>query len=209
MDVLGRTILTSAFTSARRSERKRSRPRTAARSEPLIVPILHEPKTERFIEIREAGTGGRVITVIEIVSPSNKQRGTGRELYLQKQEDLRAAGVNSVEIDLLRTGSYTLAVPEGDLPLEYRTPYRVCVWRAAHPLQYEVYRVPVRDQLPTIRIPLRNSDDDVRLDLQSLLDRTYDPGAYDDLDYTLEPDPPLSSGDAVWADERLRKCGLR
>jgi hypothetical protein len=178
-------------------------------AEPLIVPILHEPKTERFIEIREAGTGGRVITVIEFVSPSNKHKGSGRELYLQKQDELRAARVNSVEIDLLRAGSYTLAVPEGDLPPDYRTPYRVCVWRAGQPLQYEVYRVALRERLPQIRIPLRDSEDDVRLDLQALLDRAYDTGAYDDLDYTREPDPPLSSADAAWADELLRKCRLR
>jgi hypothetical protein len=177
--------------------------------EPLIVPIPNEPKTERFIEIREAGTGGRVITVIEFVSPANKKKGDGRKLYLQKQNELRAAGVNSVEIDLLRRGKYTLAVPEGYLPPEYRTPYRVCIWRAVHPIQYEVYRVPLRERLPTIRIPLRETDDDVPLDLQALVERAYDTGGYDDLDYELDPDPPLKSRDAQWADALLRERGLR
>jgi hypothetical protein len=32
---------------------------------------------------------------------------------------------------------------------------------------------------------------------------------YDDLDYTHEPDPPLSSAYAAWADELLRKCRIR
>jgi hypothetical protein len=194
-----------------RDSKSRSGDESAALAvaEPLVIPIDHEPITERFIEIREAGTGGRIITVIEFLSHSNKYRGKGRKLYLQKQRELRAAGVNSVEVDLLRGGQYTLAVPEAYLPPEYQTPYRVCVWRAAHPLQYEVYRAPLRERLPSIKTPLRQSDEDVCLELQPLIDRAYDTGAYDDIDYSRAPRPRLAKRDAAWAGELLRARGLR
>ena len=59
--------------------------------------------TEGYIEIRERG-GGRVITVIEFLSLSNKQPGEGQESYRRKQAELREARISLVEIDLLRGG---------------------------------------------------------------------------------------------------------
>ena len=177
--------------------------------EPLILTLEDEPVTETFIEIREKGTGGLVITVIEIVSPANKRKGEGRRTYLEKQKDLRRGSVNSVEIDLLRGGKYVVGAPEGAMPPEYRQPFRISVWRAARPTNYEVYRTSLREPLPSIRIPLREEDQDIRLDLQPLVDRAYETGAYDDIDYTEDPRPPLKRKDAVWADALLREKGKR
>jgi hypothetical protein len=178
-------------------------------AEPLVVQVPVEEVTEGYIEIREMGSGNRVVTVIEFVSPANKQPGAGRDLYLQKQQELRAGGVNSVEIDLLRGGESVLALPPGQVPPEYRTPYRVCVRRATRPLAYEVYRLPLRERLPAIRIPLRETDADVPLDLQALIDQCYVNGGYDDLDYSIDPDPPLETDDAQWTDRLLQSKGLR
>lgn len=178
-------------------------------AEPLFVRRKSEPVTETFIEIREAGSGGRVITVIELVSLSNKQPGEGRNLYLKKQAELAAGNVNSVEIDLLRSGQHVTAAPADQLPQSYRAPYRICVSRATRPEHWEVYRVPLQERLPAIAIPLRPSDADVALDLQPLVDRCYETGAYDDLDYTRPPDPPLDAEAAAWADQLLREKGLR
>jgi hypothetical protein len=178
-------------------------------AEPLVVRVPVEEVTQGYIEIREVGSGHRVVTVIEFISPSNKQAGAGRDLYLQKQQELRAGGVNSVEIDLLRAGESVLALRPAQVPPDYRTPYRVCVRRAARSLAYEVYRLPLRERLPAIRIPLRESDADVPLDLQALIDQCYANGGYDDLDYTVAPDPPLATDDAQWADDLLRSKGLR
>jgi hypothetical protein len=178
-------------------------------AEPLVVHRKSEPVTETFIEIREAGSGGRVITVIEIVSMSNKQPGDGRTLYLKKRAELEAGGVNSVEIDLLRAGMHVTAAPSEMLPRSYRGPYRICVWRASRPDQWEVYRVPLESRLPAIRIPLRPTDADVALDLQPLIDRCYETGAYDDIDYSQPPNPPLEGEAAAWTEELLRQKGLR
>jgi hypothetical protein len=191
----------------------RGRPQPAtggtALAEPLLVQRKSEPVTETFIEIREAGSGGRVITVIELVSMSNKQPGDGRTLDLKKQAELVAGGVNSVEIDLLRAGQPVTAARPEQLPRPYRGPYRICVWRATRPDYWEVYRVPLEERLPAIAIPLRPTDADVPLDLQPLIDRCYETGAYDDLDYTRTPDPPLDADDEAWADRLLREKGRR
>ena len=178
-------------------------------AEPLVVHVAAEPVTESYIEIREVGSGHRVITVIEFVSLSNKQPGAGRDLYLQKQRELQAGEVNSVEIDLLRSGQYVLSIPQDRVPPDYRTPYRICVGRVSRPLAYEVYPVPLDKSLPTIRIPLRRTDEDAPLNLQSLLNQCYDNGGYDDMDYGGDPVPPLDPEGTDWADHLLRTKGLR
>src|SRR5690349_10750899 len=53
-------------------------------AEPLIVQLAeNEPVRQGFIEIIDIKAGRRVVTVIEILSPSNKIPGPGRDLYLQ------------------------------------------------------------------------------------------------------------------------------
>jgi hypothetical protein len=175
-------------------------------AEPLVVPF-NEPETQAFLEIIEAGPNRRLITVLEIVSPSNKV-GKAREKYLQKQHDLSEAGVSLVEIDLLRGGPHVLQLPLYRYPASHRTPYKVCVCRGTKAAA-EIYRVPLRERLPTIRVPLRPSDADVALDLQTLIEQVYHHGRYDDIDYTLPPAPPLDPEDAAWADELLRAAGKR
>jgi hypothetical protein len=176
-------------------------------AEPLLLP-LDEPATEGYIEILEAGSGKRVLTVVEVLSPSNKLPGEGQDKYLHKRRELKAGGVSLVEIDLLRTGKRLLPVPRERLPVSHRTPYQVWVSRGWQPSVVAVYAVPLRARLPVIAIPLRPTDADVPLDLQALLEQCYRNGGYDDdLDYTLSPDPPLEPSDARWAAALLRRPG--
>jgi hypothetical protein len=176
-------------------------------AEPLEVPFL-EPQTQGYVEIIEVRPERRLITILEVVSPSNKYAGHGRDLYRQKQRDLAEASVSMVEIDLLRGGPHVLQVPLAQYPPSYRTPYKVCVhrgWKA----RAEIYRLPLRERLPVIRVPLRETDADVPLDLQALVAQAYRHGRYDDIDYTVPPVPPLDVEDAAWADELLRAAGKR
>lgn len=182
---------------------------SVATAEPLLMEIRTEPVNQGYIEIIDSLAGGKVITVIEFLSPSNKLAGEGHQQYVQKQRECRECGVNLVEIDLLRGGRRTLVSPEPLVPQSHRTPYRVCVWRAAKPLRCELYALPMRARLPAVRIPLREADDDIRLDLQPLLNQTYRNGAYDDTNYNNDPIPPLGKEDAAWAEELLRGKGLR
>jgi hypothetical protein len=182
-----------------------------AMAEPLVLVLSDEPVTEGYIQIIDVRSGRRVITVIEFLSRSNKFPGPGRDLYQEKQQQTLAARASLVEIDLLRSGSRdVLSVPPESIPDTHRTTYQVIVRRGWRLGQAEIYPVPLRERLPTIRIPLRRTDDDVPLNLQALLNRVYRTGGYDeDIDYQLDPDPPLSPDDAAWADALLRRKGRR
>ena len=63
-----------------------------------------EPVTETYLKIVDATSGNRIITAIEFLSPTNKLPGDGNDMYIRKQREYRAAGVNQVEIDLTRAG---------------------------------------------------------------------------------------------------------
>lgn len=178
-------------------------------AEPLIVPMQTEPETLREVHILDRSRGDRLVTAIEFLSPSNKRHAAGRAAYVKKQQAFLEGGVNLVEIDLLRSGPYVLAVPVQNVPDDYLAPYRICVVRAAHAERAEVYRVSLRELLPAIRIPLRENDPDAYLPLQNLIDQAYENGQYDDIDYAADPAPPLSPSDAEWADTLLKEQGRR
>ncbi|HQU45477.1 MAG TPA: DUF4058 family protein [Pirellulales bacterium] len=175
---------------------------------PALIDLSDEPITEGFIKIVDA-TAEKVVTVIEILSMSNKLPGEGQRLYRQKQQELNEGGVSLVEIDLLRAGEHVLNVPSRRIPRAYRTPYRVCVRRGWRPRRVELYRAPLEKRLPKIQIPLRETDKDVTLDLQSLIELCYRNGRYDRTDYTVDPDPPFDPPTAAWANELLKAKGLR
>ena len=178
-------------------------------AEPLVIDAESEPATEGFIEIIDVGSGHRIVTVIELLSDSNKFAGDGQVQYLKKQREYLNAHVSLVEIDLLRSGRRVVAVPWGRIPSSHRTTYQICVTRGQKPRRHEVYRAPLRDRLPTIRVPLRETDRDVPLNLQSLIDGCYHNGRYDDIDYGADPHPALPPEDTGWAHELLAAKGLR
>ncbi|MBW3539589.1 MAG: DUF4058 family protein [Planctomycetes bacterium] len=184
---------------------------TLVPTEPIVVIRRNEPLTERFIEIRDFSTGGRLITVIEVVSPTNKERGRGQDLYVQKRNELEAARVHLVEIDLLREGERLDPAPRQGLPATRDCPYLVTAIRCVEDpseLRCEVYPASMRERLPVIKVPLRATDEDVLLDLQAVLDDAYDRGGYDILDYRQPPVPPLSPQDEEWAHSVLSARGL-
>ncbi|HUG90415.1 MAG TPA: DUF4058 family protein [Planctomycetaceae bacterium] len=179
-------------------------------ADPLVVYVPPaEPQTLRRLLIVDRTSGNRLVTVVEILGPANKGPKAGRRAYRRKQQELLAGDVNLVEIDLLRGGSYVLSFPEDVLPRAYRKPYRICVRRAGQPDRAEIYRASFREPLPGIRVPLRETDADVALDLQTMIERAYADGGYDDLDYAEDPVPPLRGKDAEWADQLLREAGRR
>ena len=175
-------------------------------SEPIVVEIRDEPRTERHIEILDRSTGGRVITAIELISPWNKTP-EGRAAYFRKQTEFVTARVNLVEIDLIRGGLFVLAMPEEKLPRKCRTPYLINVRRATHPEQAFLYPAAFNQPLPNIRIPLRPTDTDVVLQLQPLLDECFERGRYR-LHYSETLNPPFALEDTEWMKQRLQEQGL-
>ncbi len=177
----------------------------AAIAEPIIIRVAEAQITESYVELIDTASGGRVVTVIEFLSPTNKTPGPGRDLYLQKQKDTRRCQANLVEIDLLRGGNPTTLTPPALLKPEERTPYHVSVFRAIRPDAREYYPLPLRDALRTIRIPLRETDADVMLDLRALLELCFRRGRYDDIDYELPLEPRMTSDDAEWIEQVLKE----
>ncbi len=192
-----------------KSRRIANGPVAVATAEPLVIELPDEAETQAFIEIRERSLDSRLVTVIEMLSPSNKTPGPGQEQYLQKQHEVLEAGVSLVEIDLLREGDWILALARDWIEPAVQTCYGVVVRRGWRRTRAEYYPIALRQQLPTIKVPLRQTDTDVPLDLQALLDQTYENGGYDDIDYTVDPQPPLHASDARWVDRVLRHTGLR
>ena len=174
-------------------------------SEALNVQLEVEPAEEAFIEVIDVSSGNRVVTVVELLSLANKLPGKGREMYLKKQDEYRNGRTSLIEIDLLRRGDSVVSVPVNQIPSGYLKPYSVCVSRGWRPGYFELYRIPLQRRLPVIRIPLRETDEDVLLDLQPLIDKCYINGRYDDIDYRRPAEPPLEFEDATWANELIAK----
>jgi hypothetical protein len=178
---------------------------------PWRITAEPEQRREPFIEIRAVREGYRVVTVIEFLSPSNKDAGSpGRELYLEKQRQVLASKSHLLEIDLLRQGEHTIAPPRDRLLERGRWDYLISLHRAGEGWTFWVWPIALRERLPTVLVPLAAGDPDIELDVQAVLDRTYDDGAYPRLiDYRTEPTPPLTEDDERWADALLSERGLR
>ena len=107
-----------------------------------------------------------------------------------------------VEIDLLRGGMHTTAVPP-DWARTKAGPfeYHVCIHRFDNLEDFFVYPIQLAEPLPEIAIPLLPGDGDVRLDLQAGMNRAYDAGPYRrEIDYAKDKiSPPLRASLAKWA----------
>lgn len=92
---------------------------TAPRPDAAVTVTLTIPETIRqgYLEIREIATS-QVVTVVEVLSPTNKRPGRGRLEYETKRATLLGSLCNLVEIDLLRQGP-PLALPQGVAPSAY------------------------------------------------------------------------------------------
>ncbi len=176
---------------------------------PLVLSFAEEEVFERYLQILSVDDE-RVVTVLEVLSPTNKAReSTGRAEYVKKQRQTRDSSTHLLEIDLLRAGQHTVAVPPDALRARVKYDYLSCVRRAGDE-RYEVYPFTVRDRMPVVRVPLSEGWDDTLLDLQEVWDETYRLGAWHKgINYRSEPDPPLSPADTEWADDLLRGKGLR
>ena len=176
-------------------------------SRPVVVrveTVEHGPFKESYVEIRRReGKKVRIVTAIEILSRANKTPGNpGRELYLAKQREVLDGETHLVEIDLLRSGTHTSAVPR-NLAEEKAAPfdYHISIHRFDKPQDFLIYPIRLEERLPAIGIPLLPGDDDVSLELQPLFDRAYDAGPYrHEIDYAKDRiTPRLPAEQAKWA----------
>lgn len=169
-------------------------------AEPVRVRSLVRERKIRWIEIVDERDRGRVVTVVELLSPSNKAPGDDRRRYHRKVRHYFRAGVSLVEIDLLRGERRRMWFTWERLGPSRQKDYLVLVRRRKSPV-IEAYPIGLRERLPAVAVPLRATDADVPLDLQAALLRVFEDGPFDSIDYSRPPDPPLDPPDAEWAAE--------
>ena len=171
--------------------------RASTAAAPLVFERPIDPRPQGFLQIVDQDGRGSVVAVIEFLSPTNKVRGDGRRQYLQKQRETLEANINLVEIDLTRQGLRELALMP---PEASGVTYLTCVTRGFARPRYEVYPMPVRDPLPTIRVPVRDGAADVELPLQTLIEQVYAVARLAEaLDYAAPLRPALPPDDGAWA----------
>jgi hypothetical protein len=193
-------------------EQSRGGTAVAVASDPPWVLVLEPVEIrEVFVQVLTVPDEGRLVTVIEILSPANKAAGSeGRELYLTKQREILQSESHLIEIDLLRRGEHTVAPPREALLRRGTWDYLASLHRGGQGGRYQIWASTVQQRLPRIEVPLADGDPDVVLDLQAVFSRCYDDGAYARrLDYRSDPPVPLSAEDAAWANDLLREKGLR
>jgi hypothetical protein len=178
---------------------------------PVVVNVPGLEIHETYIAIIDRHSGQKIVTVIEVVSPTNKYPGEGRKSYLTKQQEVRKSEAHLVEIDLLRTGHHVLAVAEWAARGQGAYDYLVCVNRAQGLREeFDLYPRRLRERLPKIRVPLAEGDPDVILELQMVVENVFEAGCYGDrLNYDAPCRPPLSSEDQEWANERIQAARQR
>ena len=163
----------------------------------VILPAADAESLSR-LEVRRR-EGEELVTVIEVLSPTNKKAGWHRDQYVAKRGLLLNGDAHFVEIDLLRGWE---PMPTEDF---IESAYRILVSRAEERPAASLWPIGLREPLPTIPIPLRTPDADVPLDLQSVLHVVYDGGGYERLIYRYEPVPALHADHAQWAAEIVRR----
>lgn len=182
-------------------------------AEPIVVHVPHDEQREPLLEIfTRGGENERLVTTVEVLSPANRGPAEhGRDLYLRKQREVLNGRVNLVEIDLLRGGEHTTAVPLDFAQARAGTfDYHICVHRFDNLEDYFVYPILLAQRLPVFAIPLLPGEGAVSADLQAVFDRCYDTGPYRRRVRYAEPMPglPLSPSQAQWAIQVLRDKGL-
>lgn len=184
----------------------------ATATEPVVVHVPHDEFRETFLQIYTRQGSERLVTHVEVLSPANKAPGEhGRDLYVRKQREILGSKAHLVEIDVLRAGTHSTAVPlDRALPRTGPFDYHVCIHHYDNLEDYFVYPIHLEQPLPTIAIPLLPGDGAVSIDLQAVFMRAYDAGPYARrVSYAQDSIvPALDTERTAWVTQRLRDQGL-
>ena len=151
-----------------------------------------EPRTERHLQIIHRATE-RVVTVMELLSPSNKTPGFGGlEKYLDKRNEVLSSGCHLMELDLLRGGQrlpMSGALPPGD--------YFALIGRVGRKPRCQVIAWSLRAKLPSLPVPLLPEDPEATLDFDAAFGTAYESSFYSRrLPYHEPLVPPLRDREA-------------
>ncbi len=172
----------------------------------LFTSVIRDEHHEEFVEVRQR-CDGRLVTLLDVVSPPNKTLAAARQAYLDKRQEAKNAGASIVEIDLILQGQPTLEYSRDGLP---DWDYAVTVTRSTQPERYEIYTATLQKKLPRFRLPLAADDRDAVLDLQTVFTRCYDQGGFGaKIDYARDPVTTLADDDRKWLGEFLKQQKMR
>lgn len=194
-----RRVEPDVFIKERPEQAKPSASTSALAAPATIVLPLVERARRKSIQVVDRRLH-RVVTVIEALSPANKEAGDDRDAYLVKRNEYLANRLNLVEIDLLRGGPR--------LPLGHPAPeiddYYVMVCRSWQYPKADIWTFSIRNSLPQVPIPLGPKMPEPLLPLRECVDRVYDEGSYQmELDYHLPLTPRLNKADIAWVRDLL------
>jgi hypothetical protein len=204
---ISRPFLPDVSITARRGRRQPAKKASTAVAEPTsdikpinMRPFIEEEHREAFIEIYTSAADQRLVTTVEVLSPSNKRPNTlGWELYQRKRQSVLLGAVNLVEIDLLRAGQ-RMPMLDPWPP----SPYTLLVARAKRSI-CKVWPVDLHQPLPPLPVPLVKPDPDVHLELQPMIEAIYQRFRYErSIDYTQQLTPPLSPEEMAWLAKQLQ-----
>lgn len=181
----------------------------------VLLPV-RETVSEWFISIStaaaaDAGNGNQPVTILEVLSPGNKNAGVGRSQYLGQRGSIIASAVHLVEIDLVRQGTpmpYQGYDCDDDAALD--APYRHLISRWPTRPWAAMYPFALPSGIPDVTVPLLAGDAEPQIPLNTLLHDLYRADYYANyVDYNSDPAGPLSDDDRRWLDGLLRAKGLR
>jgi hypothetical protein len=157
------------------------------------VPMQDEV-AENFLEIHEVKTG-KLVTVMELLSPVNKLHRQGREEYERTRGQVFRSWTNLVEIDLRRAGE---PMPVVGVPVQ--SDYRILVSRGHQRPHASLIAFTLHQPIPVFTLPLLPGDEEPDVALNRILHAVYQRARFDlCLDYAQPPVPPLTEVDATWA----------
>ncbi|MFH7241731.1 MAG: DUF4058 family protein [Spirulina sp.] len=170
----------------------------------VILPMPLEVK-ERYLEIRETSSDA-VVTVVEVLSPTNKRQGEGRRLYNMKRQAILGSASHLVELDLLRAYvPMAMHLMEAESPALSR--YRILVSRSEDRPRADLYEFTLQQSIPPFPLPLKAAGEHVIVDLHPLIKGIYDRSGYAlRIDYQKPvPPPDLLPEEQDWVKELLQK----
>ena len=148
----------------------------------------------------EAMPDQELVTIIEVLSPTNKDPGRERQRYERKREVIVGSGANLVEIDLLRRGE--------PMPLETPPPasdYRILVCKGWQRPSALLYPFSVQQPIPPFILPLLPEDDPLTVDLGSIINAMHHTARYGLVARYDEPppEPAFEAEMGKWVSERV------
>ena len=159
---------------------------------------MNDEVSENYLEIHEVTTG-KLVTILELLSPVNKLHEKGRADYEAKRDDVFRTRTNLVEVDLLRAGEPLPVVGK-----HVHSDYRILVSRGSTRPHAQLYPFMVRQTIPPFPLPLLPGDKEPSVELNPVLHALYERARFDlRLDYSQRPVPPLADADVEWAQELI------